>query len=213
MLAFILLAILTIQAEVRDDVARLRKFLGADFPMAMQLLAEENDRSIRGVSPSEAARIREETKPPASLTPGLPVFPLGSKGVGRGLVNSLFEPNFVTRQVNLAFCQTKPERIIAVQVLFDDRLAVGDTVSVLLNVYQLPKPVPFATWHPAVAYRLQGVQYDPSDNHWTLSADAPPVTVWDLGTAEAVYQPVKNHPEIYGQIWIGDRNAAKTCAP
>jgi hypothetical protein len=105
-------------------------------------------------------------------------------GIGRGLVTDLFEDDFLTDQVNLIFCR-QPEQVLSVQVLFDDSRALGDTVDLLRKIYGLPAPVPA--------------------DAWLIRADAPRITVWDLGAVEAVQQN--------GVLWITDKAGVDSCQP
>jgi len=128
-----------------------------------------------------------------------------------GIVTTLFEMDFMPEQVNLVFCPAAPRRVVAVQVLFDERSALRDTLFLLQRIYQMPAPSKFETYRPAMKYNLAGVTYD-AESRWMKTARAPAVTVFDLGpTAEAVYQPVTGQRLITGQLWVGDKNAAKTC--
>ena len=61
-------------------------------------------------------------------------------------------------------------------------------------------------------YKLDGVSYD-EQGRWIHASTAPPVTVWDLGKVEAVYQPVKNQQFYSGQYWIADKAAVANCKP
>ena len=206
-----ILLLLLLQAGVLNDVPELRKFLGTDFAGAMQLLAAKNQALIVKSTPTRAAELRAELAPPAALPVNVNVLPLTLTNTGRGLVAFVFEPDFITEQVNLVFCPVAPRRVVAVQVLFDDRRALKDTLFLLQRVYQLPAPSKFETYTPAMKYDLAGVTYD-DENRWTKGTAAPNVMVFDLGKdAEAIYQPVTGQRLVTGQLWIGDKNAAKTC--
>jgi hypothetical protein len=203
-----------LESGVQNDIAELRKFLGADFATALKLMAPSNNfllGNVQGNSPQQAARMRAEMALPASLPERQSIVPLTVTNAGRGIVTTLFEEDFMTEQVNLVFCPAAPRRIVAVQVLFDDRPALRDTLFLLQRIYQMPQPSKFETYQPAMKYDLAGVTYD-AESRWTKTAAAPAVTVFDLGTAaEAIYQPVVGQRLVTGQLWVGDKNAAKTC--
>ena len=209
-----ILLLILLQIGPQKDVAELRKFLGADFGGALKLLAPGNDFLLNNVqrnSPAQAAQMRLEMSRPASLPDSQNIVPLVVTNAGRGLVTILFEDDFLTEQVNLVFCPAAPRRVVALQVLFDDRRALRDTPYLLQRIYQLPAPAKFETYVPAIKYDLAGVTYD-AENHWTKDPKAPAVMVFDLGKdAEAVYQPVTGQRLVTGQLWLGDKNAAKTC--
>jgi hypothetical protein len=213
---FLLILLLqgTVQSGVQNDVAVLRRFLGADFANAMKLLAPANDfliGNVQGNSPQQAARMRADIALPATLPEKQNIVQLTVTNAGRGIVTTLFEEDFMTEQVNLVFCPAAPRRVVAVQVLFDDRPALRDTLFLLQRIYQMPQPSKFETYQPAMKYDLAGVSYD-AESRWKKTATAPAVTVFDLGTAaEAIYQPVVGQRLITSQLWVGDKNAAKTC--
>jgi hypothetical protein len=209
----ILLAVL-LQLAPLNDVVDLQKFLGKEFPAALALLAPTNSQFIRNVeknSQQQAARLLQEMSMPSHLEDGQNVVPLIVTNVGRGIVTTLFDQDFITEQVNLVFCPAAPRRVVAVQVLFDERSAIRDTVFLLQRVYRMPLPVKFETHKPAMRYNLEGVTYD-GEMKWTRALTAPPVTVFDLGeAAEAIYQPVTGERLVTGQLWVGDKKAAETC--
>jgi hypothetical protein len=149
-------------------------------------------------------------RPPALPGGSRPIVALNVTGIGQGLVTSLFEDDFLTEQVNLIFC-SRPERVLSVQVLFDDRRALGRAEVLLQEVYGLPVPVRFETYQPSMRYPLAGVRYD-EQGTWQIRPDAPSVTVWDLGTAEVVYQQVLDQSLVTGQIWVTDKSVSNSCA-
>jgi hypothetical protein len=209
-----ILLLLLLQFGALNDLMDLRKFLGTDFAGAMKLLEPTNTKFIQNLplsSSAQAARLRAEMAVPASLGATQNVVPLVVTNVGRGLVTTLFEDDFITEQVNLVFCPAAPRRVVAVQVLFDDRSAIRDTLFLLQRIYQMPKPSVFETYKPEMKYDLAGVTYA-EDLKWTRAATAPAVTVFDLGeTAEVIYQPVTGQKLVTGQLWVGDKKAAETC--
>jgi hypothetical protein len=147
--------------------------------------------------------------PPLPEAGNRPIVALTVTGVGQGLVTELFEEDFLTEQVNLIFCRT-PERVIAVQVLLDDRRALGRTVDLFQRIYGLPVPVSAAEYQPAMRYNLAGVRYD-AEGSWQMQSGAAPVTVWDMGAVEAVYQSVIREQLVTGQLWITDKAGALAC--
>lgn len=204
---------LLLQVGTQKDAVDLQKFLGLDYPGAIRLLVPGNDallRSYKFLSTAQMDQLRQSLTPPESLADGQDTFSLTFSNVGKGYVTPLFEVDFPAEQVNLIFCPVKLRNVIAVQVLFDDRLALGDTVWLFQHIYQMPEPVAFEGRKPAVKYKLDGVTYDESGN-WKRTPTALPITVWDLGTAEAVYQPVKNQKFYSGQYWVADKNASMKC--
>ena len=206
---------LLLQAGTQKDAVDLQKFLGTDYPGAIRLLVPGNDallNNFKFVTPTQRDEMRRMMTPPNALPDGQEIFPLTLLNVGKGYVTTLFEVDFPAEQVNLVFCPVKPRIVIAVQVLFDDRYALKDTVWLFQHIYRMPEPVPFETRKPAVKYQLEGVTYD-KDGKWTRGAGAPPITVWDLGNVEAVYQPVKNQQFYSGQYWIADKDASTKCKP
>src|SRR5688572_16107249 len=101
----ILLAVL-LQLAPLNDVVDLQKFLGKEFPVALALLAPTNSQLIRNVeknSPQQAARMLQEMSMPSRLEDGQNVVPLIVTNVGRGIVTTLFDQDFITEQVNLIF--------------------------------------------------------------------------------------------------------------
>jgi hypothetical protein len=209
----ILLAVL-LQLAPLNDVVDLQKFLGKEFPAALALLGPTNSQFIRNVernSQQQASRMLQEMSISSRLEDGQNVVPLIVTNVGRGIVTTLFDQDFITEQVNLVFCPAAPRLVVAVQVLFDERSAIRDTVFLLQRVYRMPQPVTFETYNPAMKYNLAGVTYD-DEMKWTRALTAPPVTVFDLGeAAEAIYQPVTGQRLVTGQLWVGDKKAAETC--
>lgn len=199
--------------ETEKDVAELRKFLGTDFAAAMKLLAPTNAFLLGNTQPNspQQLQMRAEMALPAALLEKQNVLALKIDNVGRGIATTLFAEDFVTEQVNLVFCPVAPRKVVAVQVLFDDHLALRDTLFLLKRIYQMPEPVKFETYKPAMKYNLAGVSYD-DESRWTKTVVAPAVTVYDLGPlAEVIYQPVTGQRLITGQLWIGDKKAAETC--
>jgi len=199
--------------QTENDIAELRKFLGTDFAAALKLLAPTNAFLLGNMQQNspQQLQMRAEMALPAALLEKQNVVELKIDNVGRGIVTTLFKEDFVTEQVNLVFCPVAPRKVVAVQVLFDDHLALRDTLFLLKQIYQMPEPVKFETYKPAMKYNLAGVTYD-AESRWAKTTTAPAVTVYDLGPlAEAIYQPVIGQRLITGQLWVGDKKAAETC--
>jgi hypothetical protein len=209
----ILLAVL-LQMAPLNDVVDLQKFLGKDFAGVLKLLEPTNTRFIQNVeknSPEQAARMRQEMSVPARLADGQTFVPLIVTNVGRGIVTTLFEEDFITEQVNLVFCPANPRRVVALQVLLDERPAIRDTLFLMQRVYRMPQPAKFETYTPAMRYNLSGVTYN-AQMKWTKAPTAPPVIVFDLGEeVEVIYQPVTSQRLVTGHLWVGDKKAAENC--
>lgn len=206
---------LLLQIGTQNDAVNLQKFLGVDYPGAIRLLVPANDALLNNskfISQAQKADMRRMMTPPNALADGQDIFPLTLLNVGKGYVTTLFEVDFPAEQVNLIFCQWKPRNVIAVQVLIDDRYALKETAWLFQHVYRMPEPIPFQNVKPAVKYKLDGVTYD-NQGRWTRSPNALPITVWDLGNAEAVLQPVKNQQFYSAQYWVADKDASAKCLP
>jgi hypothetical protein len=143
--------------------------------------------------------MRGRMKPPDTL-PAVNVLSTKIDNAGQGLVTFLFDDDFYTEQVNFIFCPAqpdKPDRLLGIQVLFDDSRAVGDTVRILQFIYQLSPPiVPPADYKLALMYPI---------------LPSLPARIWNIGTTEAIYQPVSGQRLITGQLWLTDRTVASDC--
>ncbi len=200
----------TSNAAQIDNMGVLRDLLDSDFDTAIEHLAGWNRtliREIRATSPDEAIEIEARLEPPAAL-PSTNTLALAESNFGRGLVTFLFDEDLSVEQVNLLFCQ---EQVGAVQVLFDDSETFGDTAQLLSRVHGMGPAVPFGSHAPAFRYPLPGLTYNES-GEWSLQVGASPVTVWNLGTLEALYQPVAGQRVISGQFWLTSRELAAQCA-
>jgi hypothetical protein len=133
---------------------------------------------------------------------------LGESNYGAGLVTTLLDGAVDVKQVNLLFCAG---RVGAVQVLFDDSETFGDTVQLLTRLHGMGPSVPFGSHQPAFRYPLPGVHYDEM-GRWSLLDGGSPVTVWDMGTREALYHPVAGRGSVSGQFWMTSRELARECA-
>jgi hypothetical protein len=143
----------------------------------------------------------------SSLPAARPIVSVRIDNAGQGLLSFLFDDDFLPEQVNFVFCPRQaatapavavPERLMAIQVLLDESRTVGSTVNLLQTVYQLPAPLPLVTdYQPVLTYPLQ-----------------PNVasTIWNLGTVEAVYQPVAGRRLVTAQLWFTDKAVVSQCA-
>lgn len=201
----LLAALLVFQAGVRNDIAQLRQFLGASYMGVVDLLNTRNQillNNTQRLAPAQAARMRAQMQVPPTL-PTPPILSARIQNIGQGLLTFLFEDDFIVEQVNFVFCppdpeKPKPEQLMALQVLFDDRHALGTTLGLLRVVYQMPAPLVLPPdFKPQLMYPL---------------AANPPATFWDLGAAEGVYQPVAGKALISGQLWLTDKNVVMQCA-
>ncbi|HEY2383268.1 MAG TPA: hypothetical protein VGK48_18995 [Terriglobia bacterium] len=116
------------------------------------------------------------------------------------MLTFLFEDDFIVERVNFVFCPANAPslpRVLALQVLFDDSRAVASTLRLFQGVYQMPAPInPPPDFKPQLMY--------------PLIANLP-VTFWDLGTVEAVYQPIPGKALIRGQFWLTAKNVVREC--
>lgn len=191
-----------------NDMDVLGDLVGSEFDDALEFVDRWNERLLADTepgSPELAAKMRANMTLPAEL-PDSKTLALGIGNYGQGLVTYLFEDDFVVEQVNLIFCEG---RVAALQVLFDDGQTFGDTVQLLGGIYGMGPAVPFGSHTPAFRYPLPGVNYD--DGEWALDIGAQPVTVWNVGLREALYQPVAPHRVITGQFWFADKQQAAAC--
>jgi hypothetical protein len=196
--------LLLFQLGVRNDVIELRQYLGMTYPLVVQALDAKNDillRNTQRLAPAQAAQMLQRMQMPAALPN--PVVAASINNVGQGLLSFLFEYDFVTEQVNFIFCPGEvdnpamPERVMTIQVLFDDRRALGPTVTLLQNIYQMPPPL------------LPGTDYQPVLMY--PSTPNVPTTIWSLGNLEAFYQPVAGNRLISAQLWLTDKTVAMQC--
>ena len=193
-----------------DNLGVLRDLLDSDFKTAIEHLAGWNRTLIRDLqvrAPEEAIEVAPRLEPPETL-PSTNTLALAESNFGRGLVTFLFDEDLTVEQVNLLFCD---ERVGAIQVLFDDVETFGDTEQLLSRVHGMGPAVPFGSHAPAFRYPLPGVAYDESGD-WSLEVGASPVTVWNMGTLEALYQLVTGQRVITGQFWLTSRELASQCS-
>lgn len=193
-----------------DDMGVMRGLLDSDYERVVEILEGWNQILIRDAethAPEDAAGLRRKLQLPETL-PEINTLALGDANYGRGLVAVLFERELSVEQVNLLFCA---DRVGSVQVLFDDSLTSGDTAQLFSRLYGMGPAVPFGSHRPAFRYPLPGVAYD-DDGGWRLEVGASPVTIWDMGTREAVYQPVDPRGRVTGQFWLTSREQAPECA-
>jgi len=203
-MSFLLAALWFFQAGVRGDIIELRQYLGGTYPATIERLNLKN-RILLGntepLAPLQAAQMRAQMQVPDKL-PANPIVSARIQNVGQGLLTFLFEDDFIVEQVNFVFCPAqadppRPERVIALQVLFDDSRALGSTLNLLQTVYQMPKPiVPPRDYMPQLMYPI---------------AANLPVTIWDLNGVEGVYQPISGKLLITGQLWLTDKAGVMAC--
>jgi hypothetical protein len=194
------------QTGVRNDITDLRQYLGLTYPSVVQRLDAKNQILIHNterLAPAQAAQMRLRMQVPDRLPAGPPLLSARITNIGQGLLTYLFEDDFLTEQVNFIFCPAeannpaKPERVMTIQVLFDDRRAFGPAVRLLQTVYQMPPPLPPGTnYMPVLMYPL---------------APNLPSTIWSTGTLEALYQPVAGNALVTGQLWLTDKSVVMQC--
>ena len=205
----ILLSILLASSQigVRNDIHELRQYLGMTYASVVRALDLKNQillGNTQPLAPAQAAEMRAHMQVPDHLPADRPFLSATINNVGQGLLSFLFEDDFLTEQVNFVFCPPadgnppKPERVLSVQVLFDDSRALAPAVTLLQTVYQMPAPLPpGAEYVPALSYPLRPNL---------------PATVWSVGNLEAVYQPVIGNRLITGQLWLADKTLVMQCA-
>ncbi len=205
-MTLLLASLLLLQAGVRNDLIDLRNFLGATYRSAVQLLDSRNQillRNTEPLAPAQAAQMRARMRVPDRFSADRPILSTTINNVGQGLVTFLFEDDFVVEEVNFVFCPPqggdppRPERVLAIQVLLDDSHALAPAVNLLQSVYQLPRPLPAETGYPlALLYPLRPNL---------------PLTIWNLGTIEILYQPVIGRQFVTGQLWLTDKTVRSQC--
>jgi hypothetical protein len=202
MITAFLLAVL-LQIGLREDFIELRRYIGMSYRSVIQALNEKNQillRNTERLAPAQAAEMRIRMKPPDSMPKERPILAAKLDNIGQGLVTFLFEDDFITEEVNFVFCPgeaDRPERVVSVQVLLDDSRALQQAVQLLQTTYTLPPPIV-----PAPDYQL-ALMYPIRPNL--------PLTIWNIGPVEVVYQPVTGQPLITGQLWLTDRTIATQC--
>jgi hypothetical protein len=191
-----------------DDVGVLRDLLDSDFDTAIEHLAGWNRTLIQDLevsAPEEAIALEARLERPETL-PSTNNLPLAESNFGRGLVTFLFDEDLSVEQVNLLFCD---ERVGSIQVLFDDVETFGDTEQLLSRVHGMGPAVPFGSHAPAFRYPLPGVTYN-EFGEWSLKVGASPITVWNLGTLEELYQPVAAQRVITSQVLFDEQGTGLT---
>ena len=198
--------LLLFQLGVRNDLVELRQYLGMTYPLVIQALNAKNDillRNTQRLAPAQAEQIRQHIQVPDKLPADRPVINARIDNVGQGLLSFLFEDDFLAEQVNFVFCPAepdnpaRPEHVMTIQALFDDRRAAAPTLALLQNIYQMPPPL------------LPGTQYQTV----LMYPVAPnlPTTIWSFGTLEALYQPVAGNRLVSGQLWLTDKTVVMQC--
>lgn len=202
-MSFLLAGFLFLQLGVRNDISELRQYLGKSYAVTIQLLNVKNQillRNTEPLAPAQAAQMRAQMQVPEVLPADTPIVAARIQNVGEGLLTLLLEDDFIVEQVNFVFCPAQggaAERVMAIQVLFDDSRTIGSTLGVLQGVYRMPQPiVPGPDYKPLLMYPV---------------AANLPQTIWDLNTAEAVYQMVHGNRLITGQLWLADKDVVMHC--
>jgi hypothetical protein len=204
-MSFFLALVLSFQVGVRSDFNELRQYLGSTYTALIRALDGKNQillRNTERLAPAQAAEMRARMQAPPAVSAERPMVSARIDNIGQGLLSFLFDDDFLPEQVNFVFCppQTEPalqERLMTIQVLLDESRTVGPTVSLLQKVYQLPIPLPPATdYQPVLSYPLRSNV---------------PVTIWNLGTIEALYQPVAGQKLVTGQLWLTDKTVVAQC--
>lgn len=206
-MSFLLAALVFFQAGVRNDLAELRQLLGTNYRGVLQFLDTKNQillRNTERLAPAQAAQMRARMQAPDRLPAGQPVLYTRIDNVGQGLATFLFEDDFITEQVNFVFCpaqggdQPPSERLMAIQILLDDSPATAPAAVLFRTVYQLPAPLALgAEYQPVLMYPVR---------------PNVPLTIWNLGTVEVLYQPVPGQRLVTGQLWLTGKTVVTECA-
>ena len=206
-MTWLLAAVLFFQFGVRNDLTELRGVLGTNYRGVIQFLDSKNQillRNTERLAPAQAAEMRARMRAAERLPADRPILSARIEDVGQGLATFLFEDDFIAEQVNFVFCPpqgsgnlSRAERLMAIQVLLDDSHALGTAPAILQSVYQLPSPLAF------------GVIYQPALMYPTRANL--PLMIWDLGTVEALYQPIPGQKLVTGQLWLTEKAVALDC--
>jgi hypothetical protein len=198
--------LLLLQLGIRNDLIELRQDLGMTYPLLIQSLSAKDDillQNTQRLAPAQAAQMRERMQMPGTLPAGSTVVSAKIDNVGQGLVSFLFEDDFLTEQVNFVFCPAepdnpaRPEHVMTIQVLFDDRRAPAPTLKLLQDIYQMPPSlVPGTPYQPVLMYPV---------------APNGPATIWNFGNLEALYQPVAGNRLVSAQLWLTDKTVVMEC--
>jgi len=198
--------LLLFQIGVRNDLVELRQYLGMTYPLLIQALNAKNDILIRNtqrLAPAQASQMLQRMQVPDKLPADSPVVRARIDNVGQGLVSFLFQDDFIVEQVNFVFCPAepdnpaKPEHVMTIQFLLDDRHATSPALPLLQSVYQMPPPL------------LPGTQYQPVLMYPVVPNV--PTTIWSFGTFEALYQPVLANRLVTAQLWLTDKTVVMQC--
>jgi hypothetical protein len=198
--------LLLLQLGVRNDLVEVQRYLGLTYPLLIQALDAKDDillRNTQRLAPAQAAQMRQRMQVPQTLPEGSTVVSAKIDNVGQGLVTFLFEDDFLTEQVNFVFCPAepnnpaRPEHVMTMQVLFDDRRAAAPTLKLLQNIYQMPPPLgPGSDYKTVLMYPV---------------AQNVPTTIWSFGNLEALYQPVAGNRLVTAQLWLTDKTVVMEC--
>jgi hypothetical protein len=200
--------VLFFQSENTQSIERL---FGRSFRDAVQTLQEQNAVYLekQGLTKEEIA---QQNRAPGGLVANSNALPLNHQNFGAAIVSSLSNSSVTTEQINLIFC-TQTDRVMAVQLLLGKTGAKDNSTDLasLQKTFSLTKSESFATHHPAMKYPLRDITYT-DDGQWQNTADGAPVSVWDSGTIETVYQPLRDNPVFSGQIWFTNKTFSNECA-
>ena len=209
-LTHILISLLLVVQSTPE--ASLRALLGGTLVDARQKLDEINTERLqkRKLTPAQIKSELARLKFPAPNLPANLVV-LRADNAGSGLIAMLAQDIIGADQINLALCAAT-ERIMAAQILITtDPVVKDELVDRLKNSFNLPEPVPFNGYRPAIEYPLPRITYT-DDGHWMAEAEAQPVTVWRSNDIEAVFQVTSTSFASTGVFWITDPTVANACA-
>ena len=200
--------VLLFQSENSKTIERL---FGLSFHDAVQTLQQQNAAYLEKQGLSKAD-IAEQNKAPESLLANFNALPLNHQNFGAAIVSALSNGSITTEQLNLIFC-TQTDRVMAVELLIRKTKSTDSSseISLVQQMFSLPAGVSFETHHPAMKYPLPGITYT-DDGMWQEAADATPVSVWEAGGIETVFQPIRNGSSLNGQLWITNKTFSNECA-
>jgi hypothetical protein len=200
--------VLLFQSENPKTIERL---FGLSFRDAVQTLQQQNAGYLekQGLSKED---IGEQNKAPGSLDPNFNALSLNHQNFGAAIVSSLSNDSITTELLNLIFCK-QTDRVMAVELLIRKTKSTDNAseISLVQQMFSLPAGVSFETHHPAMKYPLPGITYT-DDGLWQAAADALPVSVWEIGRIETVFQPIRNGSSLNGQLWITNKTFSNECA-
>jgi len=199
--------VLLFQSENSQTIERL---FGRSFHNVVQTLQEQNAAYLEKQGRTKE-EIAQQNKAPGGLLANSNALPLIHQNFGAAILSSLSNGSVTTEQINLIFC-TQTDRVMAVQLLLG-KSAKDETTNLasLQKTFSLTKSESFATHHPAMKYPLRDITYT-DDGQWQNAADGAPVSVWDSGIIETVYQPLRDSLSFSGQLWFTNKTYSNECA-